>query len=248
VATSSRRNSPPTPPPVHTVQKDGLSSRLPQRAANVNTLARSFLGGFPTIPFQADRLTLACQPQSQSQLEEISDLVNLRTEACVELTRRLSRPHPSQQEKLARPGAALFTVILFIPEYGCGLSKKVEKRCCWRVGTLTVFSVGRWNWNSSLLNTALIFMHLESGRSPRFANCVCHRTDGPTPGGGTAILVRWDTDHYAVPVLGLQHAEATVIRLVLATRPLKLVTGYLSPTRTMFRPTGPSVWVEDFPS
>jgi hypothetical protein len=37
----------------------------------------------------------------------------------------------------------------------------------------------------------------------RFANFVCHRTDRPTDGGGTAILVRRGIDHYAVPVLGL---------------------------------------------
>jgi hypothetical protein len=38
-------------------------------------------------------------------------------------------------------------------------------------------------------------------------------------------------DHYAVPVSGLQHLEATVIYLVLATSPVKLT--YLSPTRPL---------------
>jgi hypothetical protein len=69
--------------------------------------------------------------------------------------------------------------------------------------------------------------HLVSERALRFANYVCHRTDRPTSGGGTAILVHKGIDHYAVPVSGLQHLEATAIHLVLATRPVKLVSAYL---------------------
>jgi exonuclease III len=78
--------------------------------------------------------------------------------------------------------------------------------------------------------------HLESGRALRFANYVCHRTDRPTRrggGGGTAILDRRGIDHYAVLVSGLQHLEATAIHLVLTTRPVKLVTSYLSTTPPM---------------
>jgi hypothetical protein len=55
----------------------------------------------------------------------------------------------------------------------------------------------------------------------------------PDSGGGTAILVRRGIDDNAVPVSGLQHLEATAIHLVLATRPVKLVTAYLSPTRPL---------------
>jgi endonuclease/exonuclease/phosphatase family metal-dependent hydrolase len=80
-----------------------------------------------------------------------------------------------------------------------------------------------------LLNETL----LESGKALRFAKYVCHRTDRPTLGGGTAILVRRDIDHYAVPASGLQHLEATAIHLVLGTRPVKLVAAYLSPTRPL---------------
>jgi hypothetical protein len=54
--------------------------------------------------------------------------------------------------------------------------------------------------------------------------------DCPTRGGGREILVYRGIDHYAVPVSGVQHLEATVIHLVLATRPVKLVAAYLSPT------------------
>jgi exonuclease III len=66
--------------------------------------------------------------------------------------------------------------------------------------------------------------HLVAERALSFANYLCHRTDRPTPGGGTAILVQKSIDHYAVPVSGLQYLEATAIHLVLATRPVKLVS------------------------
>jgi exonuclease III len=77
--------------------------------------------------------------------------------------------------------------------------------------------------------------HLDSVRALRFANFVCHRTDRPTPGGGTEILVRKGIDHYAVPVTGWQYLEATAIHLVLATRPVKLVSAYLSPKRPLMK-------------
>jgi hypothetical protein len=51
--------------------------------------------------------------------------------------------------------------------------------------------------------------HLVAERALRFANYVCHRTDRPTPGGGTAIFVHKGIDHYAVPVFGLQYLEDT---------------------------------------
>jgi hypothetical protein len=75
--------------------------------------------------------------------------------------------------------------------------------------------------------------HLESGRDFRFANYVCHRTYRQARGGGTAILVRRDIDHYAVPVSGLRHLEATAIHLVLANKLVKIVAAYLSPTRPL---------------
>jgi hypothetical protein len=76
-------------------------------------------------------------------------------------------------------------------------------------------------------------LNVVAERALRFANYVCQRTDRPTPGGGTAILVRKGIDHYAVPVSGLQYPEATAIHLVLATRPVKLVSAYLAPTRPL---------------
>jgi hypothetical protein len=47
------------------------------------------------------------------------------------------------------------------------------------------------------------------------------------------ILFRWSRNHYAVPVSGLQHLEATAIQIVLATRPVKFVSAYLSPTQPL---------------
>jgi hypothetical protein len=83
--------------------------------------------------------------------------------------------------------------------------------------------------NICLLNET----HLVAERALRIANYVCHRTDRPTPGGGNAILVHNGIDHYAVPVSGLQQLEATAIPFVLATRPVKLLSAYLAPTRPM---------------
>jgi hypothetical protein len=73
--------------------------------------------------------------------------------------------------------------------------------------------------------------HLVAKRALRFANYVCHRTDRPTPGGGSAIFVHKGIDHHAVQVSGLQYLEATAIHLVLATRPVKLVSVNIAPTR-----------------
>jgi hypothetical protein len=53
-----------------------------------------------------------------------------------------------------------------------------------------------------------------------------------TPGGGTVILAHRGINR-AVPVLGLQHLEATAICLVLANRSVKLAAAYLSPTRPL---------------
>jgi hypothetical protein len=72
----------------------------------------------------------------------------------------------------------------------------------------------------------------ERGRDVfRFANYVCHRTDRPTEGGGTAILVRRVIDHYAVPVLGLTQLEETAVHIMLPSGPLKILAVYLSPFR-----------------
>jgi hypothetical protein len=73
---------------------------------------------------------------------------------------------------------------------------------------------------------------------------VFHRTDRSARGGGTAILVRSGLDHYAVPVSGLQHLEATAIHLVLANGPVKwwgLTTHQADPWSSR---TWPTAWAE----
>jgi hypothetical protein len=49
--------------------------------------------------------------------------------------------------------------------------------------------------------------HLKEGDVFGLANYVCHRTDRPTEGDGTAKLVLRGTDHYAVPVPGLTQLD-----------------------------------------
>jgi len=74
---------------------------------------------------------------------------------------------------------------------------------------------------------------LNSGLAFRLANYVCHRTDRPTAGGGTAILVRRGITHHSVPVLGLTQVEANAIQIMLAGRTVKVLTAYLSPSRPL---------------
>lgn len=62
---------------------------------------------------------------------------------------------------------------------------------------------------------------------------VSHPTDRRTRGVRTAILIRGGIDNYAVTILGLQHPGAPDKQLVLATRPVELVTAYTSRTRTL---------------
>ena len=76
---------------------------------------------------------------------------------------------------------------------------------------------------------------LKPGQAFRLANYVCHRTDRPTAGGGTAILVRRGIKHHSVPVPGLAQLEATAIQTELAGRPVKILAVYLSPSRPLIR-------------
>jgi hypothetical protein len=50
----------------------------------------------------------------------------------------------------------------------------------------------------------------------RLANYVCHRTDRPTQGRGTTIIVRRGIVHHSVPVPGLTQLEATDIQTTMA--------------------------------
>ena len=74
---------------------------------------------------------------------------------------------------------------------------------------------------------------LNPGQTFHLANFVCHRTDRPTNGGGTAILVRRGIVHHSVPIPVLTHLEGTAIRVTLAGRPVLILAAYLSPSRPL---------------
>ena len=75
--------------------------------------------------------------------------------------------------------------------------------------------------------------YLKPEQTFRLANYVCHRTDRPTLGSSTAILVRRGIVHHSVPVAGLTHLEATAIQVTLVGRTLVALAAYLSPSRPM---------------
>jgi len=74
---------------------------------------------------------------------------------------------------------------------------------------------------------------LNPGEAFPLANYVCERTDRMTAGGGTAILVRRGIVHHSVPLPGLTHLEATAIRVILADKPVIILSAYLSPSRPL---------------
>jgi hypothetical protein len=73
---------------------------------------------------------------------------------------------------------------------------------------------------------------LNSGQSFRVAICLPpHRqTDS---GGGTAILVRRGIVQHSVPVPGLTHLVVTAIQVILAGRPVLILSAYFSPSRPL---------------
>jgi len=53
--------------------------------------------------------------------------------------------------------------------------------------------------------------HLRSGETFQMTNYVCHCTSSLTEGGGTAVLVQWDIDHYAVPIQVVRHLVGSAL-------------------------------------
>jgi hypothetical protein len=74
---------------------------------------------------------------------------------------------------------------------------------------------------------------LNDDQAFRLANYVCHCTDRPTAGGGTAILVRRDIVHLSLPIPGLTHLEATAIQVTMPGKPVKILAVYLFPSRPL---------------
>jgi exonuclease III len=72
---------------------------------------------------------------------------------------------------------------------------------------------------------------LNTGQAFRLANYACHRTDRPTTGIGTAILVRCVIVHLSVTFHGLTHLEA--VQVTLADKPVKILAAYFSPFRPL---------------
>jgi hypothetical protein len=78
---------------------------------------------------------------------------------------------------------------------------------------------------------------LNDGEAFRLANYVCHRTNRPTAGCGTAIraaiLVRSGIVHHSVPIPGLTHVEATAIQVTMTGKPVNFLAAYLSSPRPL---------------
>jgi hypothetical protein len=75
----------------------------------------------------------------------------------------------------------------------------------------------------------LINLFLNLVQTFRLANYVCRRTDRPTQGGGTDILVRCGILHHSVAVPGLTHLEVTVIQIAMVGKPVVSLAVYLRP-------------------
>jgi hypothetical protein len=101
---------------------------------------------------------------------------------------------------------------------------------CWNA----VCAAGSSSWSIFSANTVSICLLDETFINPgeifRLANYVCHRTDRPPAGGGTAILVQRGIPHHSVPVTGLTQLEATAIQTELAGRPVNILAAYLPHT------------------
>ena len=74
---------------------------------------------------------------------------------------------------------------------------------------------------------------LKPDQAFQLANYVCHPTDRPTMGGGTANLIRRGIVHHSLPVPDLNHLEATAVQVTLAGRPVKILAAYLSPSHPL---------------
>ena len=124
-----------------------------------------------------------------------------------------------------------------VRQHGLNADKdKALRLACWNADVVSSRNLelghflGHYGIDIRLLNGT----HLRSGKAFQMANYVRHRTDQLTEGGGTAVLVRRVIDHYAVPVQGRNHLEATVIQVMLVSKPVKILGVYLSPSRPLF--------------
>jgi hypothetical protein len=128
--------------------------------------------------------------------------------------------------------------------------EKTLQLACWvAVGVHCISLVLDNVLSQHRLNMCLVNeMHFSQVQAFRFANYVCHRTDRLTEGGGTAMLVRRGIGYYTLPALGLRHPQATVIHVILASRPVKVLAMHLSPSRPLLNLTLLLAVAPSFPS
>ena len=179
--TANRKKAgPKKPEPKPTAAAHSAAGKSKKKvAASVKTAATK-----PTIP------VLVVPTNS---LEETSDLLDrLPLQACVEQTRRLLTSISSPPTGTASPRAVLKSVILFVARPRRTERSKALRLAYWNADGvrgrklelehfLSQHGVDICLLNKTFLNPREAF---------RLANYVCHRTDRPTAGGGTAILVR----------------------------------------------------------
>jgi hypothetical protein len=221
---------PQTPP--HLTWSEEPSGRLPERAVKVRPLVLRcrWWKRSHSIP---NWLTEHFPPQTQSPVYGIADLLEYLQPRSAYRWHDVFHPRlpPSHPGKLARELSSK-------PASSSPLSLAVRPRthaekslaaACWNAAGVRGKNLEMEECLSEhgvdifLLNET----NLELDRALSFANYVCQRTDRPTRGRGTEILVRRSIDQYAVPVSSLQQLEATAIHPVLATRTVKLVAAYL---------------------
>ena len=178
---------------------------------------------------------------STSPLKDISDLLNhLPIQACVVLTRRfltsISPSHRGRRSAGCLEDRHPFRGRIWQHALGgrCGVNP-----CASPAGMRRECAAGSLSWSifsASMVSISVDILSetfLKPAQVFQLANYVCHCTDRPTMGGGTAILVRRCTGHHSVPVPGLTHLEATAVQVTLAGRTLKILAACLSPSHPL---------------
>ena len=170
-------------------------------------------------------------------LEEISDPDHPPLNACVEVTRWLLTSTSSLPTGAARPRAVLKNVIL-CPNMAARPRRteraKPLRLACWNAEGMRDRKLEMEHFlNQHGVDICILSdTFLNHGQAFRLANYICHRKDTPTAGGGIAILVLCGIVH-PVPIPDLNHLQATAIQVTMASKPVKILLAYLSPSRPL---------------
>jgi hypothetical protein len=86
------------------------------------------------------------------------------------------------------------------------MRKKALRLACWNADGVRGRKqlLDHFLWQHGIDLCLLTESHLSSGDVSQLANCVFHRNDRLTEGGGTSILVRRGINHHDVPEQGLE--------------------------------------------